>query len=828
MGLLSLAGTVRAAPPEPKGLGDPGTLQAIVIDSGRATDDGYVLAGHDASQQLLVTGQYATGQVRDLTRSVRYEAVPEGIVGIDAAGMVTPLKEGEATVTVKGPGSHTATSKVRVTDLVQSRQVHFANQVVPIFTKLGCNAGGCHGKASGQNGFKLSLFGFEPPEDYEYIVKEARGRRLFPAAPTHSLLLLKATGSIGHAGGKRLPVDSPFYRTIRRWIEQGAPNTRASDATIARIEVLPRERLLERGSTQQLVVVAHLSDGATLDVTQVAQFEANHLEMAEVSETGLVTIQKLPGSAAILIRFQEHVAVFRATVPLGAPMTNLPPERNFIDQLVFKELKTLGLPPSDLADDSTLIRRATIDIAGRLPTRDETEKFLADTDAAKFEKLIDRLLDSPEYADAFANKWGAILRNRRRAATEDARPTQAFHQWIRTSLAENKPYDQFVWDILTATGKEVEVPPVIWYREVKETTAQMEDAAQLFLGQRLACARCHHHPLEKWSQQDYWGLSAFFARVVVKEPPAPKGKPKKGEPAPMKEPFSVAHNPGTAQALNPRTNRPVQPTPLSGTALEIDRETDPRGQLVDWMAQKDNPFFARALVNRYWKHFFSRGLVDPEDDLRGTNPAANPELLDALARSFVDNKYDLKKLVRAICTSQVYRFSAVPNAYNAEDRQNGSRYIPKRLNAEVLLDAIDDVTLAKTTFKGVPAGTRAVQLPDNQVDSYFLSVFGRPDSASACECERSGDASLAQALHLFNSTELLTKVAGPRAKALAADKRPHEERLKDLYLVALSRAPSKEEMTHLLAHLEKKANTQGAYEDILWALLNTKEFLFNH
>jgi hypothetical protein len=547
-----------------------------------------------------------------------------------------------------------------------------------------------------------------------------------------------------------------------------------------------------------------------------------------VSDTGLVGIQKLPGSAAVMTRYQEHVAVFRATVPLGAPVTNLPPAKNFIDELVFKELQKLGLPPSALTDDGGFIRRATIDIAGRLPTREETEQFLADKEAGKYEKLIDRLVDSKEYTDYFANKWGAILRNRRKAATEDAKPTVAFHAWIRDSLAANKPYDQFVREILTATGKEVEVPPVIWYREVKETTAQMEDTAQLFLGQRLACARCHHHPLEKWSQQDYWGLTAFFSRVAIKDPPPPKAKGK-NQPAEPKEPFSVAHNPGNAQALNPRTNQAVKPTPLSGKTLDLDKDADPRSRLTDWMAEKDNPFFATALVNRYWKHFFGRGLVDPEDDLRLTNPASNPELLAALARSFVESKYDLKKLIRTICTSQVYRLSTVPNEYNADDRQNASRYIPKRLNAEVLLDAIDDVTLAKTTFKGVPAGTRAVQLPDNQVDSYFLSVFGRPDSSSACECERGADGSLAQALHMFNSTELLTKVAGPRSKALASDKRAHEDRIRDLYLVALSREPSKEEMTSLLAHIEKKkTNVQQAYEDILWALVNTKEFQFNH
>jgi hypothetical protein len=565
----------------------------------------------------------------------------------------------------------------------------------------------------------------------------------------------------------------------------------------------------------------------------MTQFEPNRPEMASVSPTGLVSAQKLPGSVAVMARYQSHVDVFRATVPLGAPTVNLPPAKNFIDGLVFKKLTELGLPPSAACDDATFLRRATIDIAGRLPTLEETRAFLADTDPGKFEKLVDRLLDSPDYVDYFANKWSAVLRNRRRGPNDDPKPTAVFHEWIRDQLRENKPYDQLVRGVLTASGQEGEVAPVVWYREVKEPAAQMEDVAQLFLGQRLGCAKCHHHPFEKWSQNDYWGMTAFFAKVVVTDAkPAKKAKNKQTAPA---EPASVSLKSGAAQITNLRTGKPVKPTELGGKELTLGNEDDPREKLVDWMVAPENPFFARTLANRYWKHFFSRGLVDPEDDMRITNPASNPELLDALAKHFVEHKFDLKDLIRTIATSQVYRISAVPNAFNADDRQNHSRFLPKRLNAEVLLDAVDVVTGAKTNFKGVPAGTRAVQLPDNQFDSYFLSVFGRPDSASACECERNGDASLAQCLHMFNSIELMEKIAGSakggktRAAQLAGDSRPHEERLKELYLVALSREPSKDELAALLAHIEKKKDSlPSAYEDIVWAVLNTKEFLFNH
>jgi hypothetical protein len=737
-------------------------------------------------------------------------------------------------------------------------RVSFVNEVVPILTRLGCNSGGCHGKAEGQNGFKLSLFGFEPAEDYGYLVREAFGRRVSMQVPAQSLLLLKAVGTIPHGGGKRLDASSPYYATLLRWIEQGAPGAGKDDPVVQRIEVQPRETMLPRGGKQQLTVTAHLSDGSKRDVTALARFDSNQTDLADVSASGLVEAGQLPGSAAIMVRYQDHVDVFRALIPLGVPVTRLPPVRNFIDEHVFAQLRKLGLPPSDLADDATFLRRVTIDIAGRLPTKAEADAFLADRSADRIEKLVDRLLASKDYADYFANKWSAILRNRRNTPNDDPAATVAFHDWIRDSLHENRPYDQFVREVLTATGPEVKSPPAVWFRELKDAPAVMEDAAQLFLGQRIQCAKCHHHPLEKWSQADYWGLTAFFAQTTVKMPTPAKGGKNKAPALPAE----VVQKMGLPQVSHPRTNEKIRPTVLGGKPAAIAPDADPRLELAKWMSQKDNPFFARALVNRYWKHFFGRGLVDPEDDLRLTNPATNPELLDALAKSFVDSKYDLKRLVRTICTSSVYRLGSEPNQHNARDRQHFSRFYPRRLNAEVLLDAIDDVTLGKTAFKGVPAETRAVQLPDNQFESYFLSVFGRPDAASPCECERSSDASLAQALYLFNSEELLYKISGKvpttadepapmpakggknkqppappkpsgkggvRLAQLVADKRPHQERLRELYLSALSREPAKEEMTALLAHIEKKKDEpQGAYTDILWALLNTKEFQYNH
>ncbi|MBI4327461.1 MAG: DUF1553 domain-containing protein [Chloroflexi bacterium] len=787
------------------------------------------LRGRDVRQQLLVTGNLGNGTPRDLTHQVAFESSPSGIVQVDSKGMVTPLADGTAVITAKSAEGLAATLPVQVERFDEVAPVNFANQIVPVFTKAGCNAGACHGKASGQNGFRLSLLGFEPTEDYEYLVKEARGRRIFPAAPDRSLLLLKATATLPHGGGKRLEPDSNDYKLLARWISQGMPYGKASDPTVDRIEVFPKERTLSRGGEQQLVVMAHYTDGSAEDVTRSAFYEPNEKEMAKVDAAGLVTLFEQPGDVAVMIRYQAKVAVFRATIPLGAPVADLPPPRNFIDELVFAKLKAMGLPPSEICDDATFLRRSCLDIAGRLPTPEETSKFAADSDPAKRDQWIETLLHSSGYADYFANKWSALLRNKRGAPTH-ARGTYAFHAWIRDSLTANKPFDQFVREILVASGDISDNPPVAWYRQVNTPNTELEDSAQLFLGLRLQCAQCHHHPFEKWSQTDYYQLAAFFSRVGRKAGSQP------GEEV-------IFHKRGLAQATHKKTKQAVKPAGLGAAPLELSPDADPRQALADWMTSKDNKFFARAVVNRYWKHFFNRGLIEPEDDMRETNPPANPQLLEALAKHFIESGCDLKDLVRAMTRSRVYQLSAAPNKFNALDKQNFSRYYPKRLTAEVLFDAVNEVTRSESHFDGLPAGACAVQLPDNSfnANSYFLTVFGRPEMSSSCECERSGDASLAQSLHLLNAKDIHEKLAGDqgRAAVLAADnQRSDDDKVRELYLRVYSREPDSRESELARDYLARKSKDKEAkeaatakrqaYEDILWALINTKEFLFNH
>ncbi|MCH2694437.1 MAG: DUF1553 domain-containing protein [Acidobacteriia bacterium] len=805
------------------------TIETIHLNS-ENPDKGFVLHGRESRLQLLVTGLMDNGKLADYTRQVKYQSVPAGLIKIDENGYITPFLNGVVKIIVKGPNGLESKTKLDIRDTTKSRRINFTNQIVPIFTKLGCNSGGCHGKASGQNGFRLSLLGFEPKEDFEHLVIEGKGRRLSPAAPDQSLLLLKAAGIVPHGGGSRIDHDSPTFELLSRWIKQGMPFGKIGDPKVTKIIVSPTHRLMSQKQKQQLAVTAIYTDGSTKDVTRLVQYESNEKEMAEVSKTGLVELGKTAGQVAVMIRFQDQVTVFRATIPHGAPIEKKLIVKNFIDELVQKTLKTLELSSSPPCDDATFVRRASIDITGRLPTPTETKNFLENSDPKKREKWIHSLLESPGYSDYFANKWNAILRNKRRT-NNSMRGNFLLHSWIRQSFQENKSYDLFAKEIITASGDIARTPAVTWFREVKNQEDQVQDVAQIFLGVRLQCAQCHHHPFEKWSQQDYYGFAAFFSQMGRK-PGSQTGEE------------IIFHQPGIPAAINPKTKLPVRATGLGTGVIDIPPDQDPRVSLADWMAQKDNPFFARMLVNRYWKHFLGRGLVEPEDDMRITNPPTNPELLDALAKHFIDNGYDLKNLIYTICESQTYQRSSLPNKYNSKDSQTFSRYYAKRLTAEVLLDAIDQVTNVNTIFPGQPEGIRAVQLPDDSFnsDSYFLSLFGRPNNDSASESERTNDANLAQSLHLINSPMIYKKISNPKGRAvvLANDKSlTDEEKVRELYSWVYSRQPDNNELKVFLDYIDFKRRSSDktttlqdqvriGYQDTLWALINSKEFLFNH
>ena len=754
------------------------------------------------------------------------------------------------------------------------RGIFFGTDIVPILTKLGCNGGGCHGKATGQNGFKLSLFGFEPEVDYDALVTDARGRRLTPAAPDRSLLLLKATSRVPHGGGRRLEESSDDYRMLRDWIAQGATAPREDDPRLVRIELSqdrshvrqnvgndtqpPRsgERgydlgtVLKPNSSQQLRVTAFFSDSTSREVTRQAVYQSNEPGIAAVEADGLVKTGSQHGLVSVMARFGEQIATFHAAVPFAsdpAKMAAAQAELRGIsiqlvsnsngndrlekndkleayptDRHLLAQWRQLGVVPSAPADDATFLRRATIDICGSLPTSDEVAEYLADTRSDKRSRLIDRLLDRPEYASYFTLKWADILQNRGAgySTSKQRAGTTLFAAWIRDSLAANKPYDRFVSELLTASGSQNENPPAIWYRTVRKSPEYVESVAQAFLGVRVQCAQCHHHPTERWSQSDYFGLAAVFSRVGRKGGFADAEVPT-DEIIFLKERGDVLH---------PRTGEILKPRPLGGTEFSLGLHDDPRSSLARWMTSADNPFFARTMANRMWAHFLGRGIVHPIDDARSTNPPSNPELLDALAQDFIASGFDVKHLIRVITSSYAYGLESVPHAGNAGDTQTFARFYPRRVTAEVLLDGISQVLDVPTNFPGVAVGTRAIELPDENVTAHFLDVFGRPARMSACECERVDSPALNQALELVNSAEIqrkLTEKTGYAERLTISDK-SHADLATDMFLRVLARRPQPEELKVAVDFLASEPDRAEACRSLLWSLLATNEFLFNH
>jgi hypothetical protein len=712
--------------------------------------------------------------------------------------------------------------------------IHFGTDVVPILTRLGCNSGGCHGKATGQNGFKLSLLGFEPDLDYLALVKESRGRRLFPSDPDRSLLLLKATARMPHGGGRRLEEPSEDYQILRTWIAQGATASRTDDPRLERIEISPREQILGKNSSVQLRVAAYYSDHTSRDVTGQVVYQSNEPGIAAVDVDGMVKTTSQHGLVVVMARLGERIATFQGAVPFAADEAKKLAVQTQLDQLdgqlktspidqhLLRQWRRLGVVPSRPADDATFLRRATIDICGTLPTPEEVAEYLADQRSDKRARLIDRLLDRPEYASYFALKWADILQNRGAgySTSKQRAGTTLFAEWIRDSLAANKPYDQFVSEILTVSGSQAENPPAVWYRTVRKPPEYVEAVAQAFLGVRIQCAQCHHHPTERWSQADYFGLAAVFARV------GRKGGFADAE-VPTDEIIYLAER---GNMVHPRTGTILGPRPLGGPEFQLGLHDDPRRSLARWIATSDNPYFARTQANRLWAHFLGRGIIHPIDDARSTNPPSNPELLDALAKEFIASRYDVKHLIRLITNSYAYGLESTPREGNAGDIQTFARFYPRRLTAETLLDGVSQVLDVPTQFPGVPPGTRAIELPDENVAAHFLDVFGRPARMSACECERVDSPALNQALELVNSTEIHRKLTAETgyAKRLAASGKSNADLANEVFLRVLARQPRPEELQAAVAFLESEPDRADACRSLLWSLLATNEFLFNH
>ncbi|HVU89595.1 MAG TPA: DUF1549 and DUF1553 domain-containing protein [Pirellulales bacterium] len=700
----------------------------------------------------------------------------------------------------------------------------FELDVLPILTKAGCNSGACHGKSRGQNGFALSLLGFDAATDYDSIVKNARGRRVFPGAADNSLLLRKASGAEPHGGGLRLDVNSAEYATLRTWIVTGMQRAQDSDPKLMRISLAPEEHVLPAGAREQLLVTAHYSDGSTCDVTRLTNFASNEAAIVAVDSGGLVVAGTLPGEASIMARYMGNIATWNTAIPLPTPVPaefyEQLPRNNVLDAHVWNKLQQLNIKPSEPADESTFLRRVYLDIIGRLPSVEESRRYLVDAAPDKRARLVDTLLDRPEYADYWANKWADLLRpNPYRVGIK---ATFSLDSWLREVFRENWPYDRFARELITAQGSTWRNGAVTVFRDRRSPDEITTLVSQLFLGTRLECAKCHHHPFEVWGQDDFYSLAAFFSRVGYKgtglSPPISGGE-------------EIVFTAESGSVTHPLTGETLAPRPLFGQARTPGPDDDPREIFADWMLADGKVFFSRVAVNRVWAELMGRGVVDPVDDLRATNPPSNPALLDCLADEFRRMKYDQKELLRLITGSYVYGLASLPSTGNVADTHNFSRHYRQRLEAEVLLDAIGDVTEVRESYAAMPPEARAVELWTHRIESLFLDAFGRPDANQDPPCERTGETTVVQALHLMNAPSLDRRLTGDtgRVARLAASSQSPEQIVEELYLATYSRNPTSEERLATAALIKgDSAERRQAIEDLLWALLNTPEFIFKN
>jgi hypothetical protein len=805
-----------ASPAEAVVIGQPVALQV--------QPESIKLCGRHAYQQLIVTGSYAEGRVRDLTGLCRMRSESADIAAVDETGLVTPKKNGQTAILIKA-GSKTARVPVIVMDLDKPPATHFRTEVIAALNVGGCNSGACHGTPSGKNGFKLSLRGFDPAADYMQLTRDALGRRTDRQQPNASLILQKGLGRVPHEGGQRFRPDSVPVQALRDWLAEGLRDDPPGSPVLQGLDILPGSRVQwAPANRQQLAVLAHFSDGSIRDVTQLTVFSSSDPAVADVSPTGRVSFQQA-GEVAILCRYLMELQTVRLTYlqPHDGLVWTDPPANNYIDKLVFAKLKMLSIPPSDLCTDAEFIRRAYLDVCGILPSPKEVRDFLADGSSNKRARLIDALLERPEYADFWALKWSDVFRSTRKAI--QVKGTHVFQRWLRDRIVQNVGFDALVRELLTASGNTFANPPANYYRVARDPQNLAETTAQLFFGVRMQCAKCHNHPFERWTQDDYYSLAAFFARVRHKKDPLEPGPdPKKPGGA------EIIYDGRSGEVTQPRTGQVMKPKFLGGAVPDLAPDADRRQVLADWLTSGTNPFFAKSVANRIWYHLLGKGIVDPVDDFRDSNPSANDELLDALAKDFVAHHFDVKYLLRVILNSRTYQLSAQTNPYNANDNKYFSHAVTKLLTAEQLLDAICTATEVPEKFPGLPFGTRAVQLPDGDIAHPFLKTFGQPARELACECERESDSNLAQALQLINGPTINDKVRNPnnRIGRLLREKTSEIEMLNELYLATLSRLPDPENAKAALEHIARAPDKRKAWEDIQWALLNAKEFLFRH
>jgi hypothetical protein len=765
------------------------------------------------TQSIVVQAEYANGITRDVTESAEWRLDNEQVVSRQG-NRLSPNGDGGATLTVSFE-SHSVEVPIEVTQAAVDPPISFKLDVMPVFMKAGCNYGSCHGAARGKDGFRLSLFGFDPDGDYYRLTREQPERRLDLSIPEECLLIEKATGKVPHSGGSPTKKGGPYYQTLMRWLESGAPADSGTVPTVESIELYPQNALLDgTGETQQLTVRAKYSDGSDRDVTHLAVFLSSNDNSAAVSADGKVTAANR-GEAFIMARFETHT--------VGVPFIVLPkglefqwqeiPANNYIDELVYDKLKRLRIQPSELCSDEAFIRRVHLDVCGVLPTAEETEKFIADADPAKREKLVDKLLARKEFVELWVMKWSELLQIRSTQIVS-YKAALLYFNWLQEQIAGNVPIDQMVKNLLGAQGGTFSNPATNYFQAEQAPLKMAENVAQVFMGMRIQCAQCHNHPFDRWTMDDYYSFAAFFAQIGRKAGADPRE--------------TIVFNSGGGEVNHLVGGRAMPPKFLGGAVPEI-AGRDRREVLAEWLASSENPFFAKNLANIVWAHFFGRGIVHEVDDVRVSNPPVNDPLLEALGERFTEYKYDFKRLVRDICTSRTYQMSTQTNDTNAQDERNFSHATLRRIRAEILLDVISQVTETKDKFAGLPLGARAVQIADGNTATYFLTTFGRATRETVCSCEVKMEPNLGQALHLINGENVHEKIKqGGVVGKLLEEKKTPQQIVSELYVRCLSRQPTREEAAAIDEQLAGMADPKAALQDVFWALLNSREFVFNH
>jgi len=795
---------------------------------------------------VIVTSRTPLGQTIDLTREAKLTSANPKVARISADGWIEPVADGTTVVTVEAAGAR-GTVKVEVKLPAKPALPSFRHDVMPVLSKAGCNMGACHGYSLGKNGFKLSLRGADPDADFLAVTDEFFERRINRHNPPASLLLTKPLGDVPHKGGVRLERGGLQYRLLEDWIAAGTPadvvaavpaatgnvaaavpaatgtpvESAAAGTEFVSLEIYPHKSVIKPAGNQQLQVIATYADGTRRDVTRLAVFTAEAEQICSVNEEGLVYASQL-GETAVSARFERTFATAEFIV-LNAKPTFRPtpvPTDNLVDRHVVAKLNALNIEPSPAADDAMFLRRVYVDLIGVQPTPAELNAFVAEADPKKRERVIDVLFARPEFVDQWSLKWGDLLQNTRTRLSEPA--VFAFREWIRSSVATNMPLDEFVRQVLTGQGGAAETPTSAFYAVSQDTHDTMQRTTQVFCGVRMLCAKCHAHPFENWTQADYFGLYNFFNQVTTKPDPRLPG---------VINAKAVLVNYSARLEPHPRTGRPQPPRYLGGDEPKLPADTDRRDDYARWLTSAQNPFFARSMTNRVWSYFFHRGIIEPVDDLRSTNPPINPELLDALTKDFIEHKFDVRRLMRVIVLSQTYQRTSVSNPSNAHDDANFSHSIPRRLSAESLLDSLVQATGVPEAFSGAPAGFSARQLPDANVQNEFLKLFGKPQRMEACECERDDGSNMLQALHFINGQSILGRLTAPRGRVatLVAEQKDDRALVEQLYLWSVCRKPTLAELKMATEHFAAyEGKRLEAAQDFTWALLNSRDFMLVH